>query len=78
MVISVKLIYVLNSFHMLFLSILYPYLCKTNKISSKLGFVGLLIESNDLARNEQLVSKMKVNRVYHINLSRHIEICSDT
>ena len=27
------------------LCILYPYSCKTHKISSKLGFVGLLIKS---------------------------------
>ena len=27
------------------LSILYPYSCKTHKISSKLGFTGFLIES---------------------------------
>ena len=27
------------------LCILYPYSCKTNKISSKLGFVGLLMKS---------------------------------
>ena len=26
------------------LCILYPYLCKTHKISSKLGFVGLLMK----------------------------------
>ena len=26
------------------LSILYPYLCKTHNISSKLGFVGLLMK----------------------------------
>ena len=26
------------------LSILYPYSCKTHKISSKLGFVGFLME----------------------------------
>ena len=44
-VMSVKLIYVLSSFHMLFLSILYPYSCTTHKISSKLGFVGFLMES---------------------------------
>ena len=42
---SVKLIYVLSSFPMLFLSILYPYSCKTHKISSKLDFVGPLMES---------------------------------
>ena len=42
---SVKLIYVLSSFHMLLLSILYPYSCKTHNISSKLVFVGLLMES---------------------------------
>ena len=27
------------------LCILYPYSCKTHKISSKLGFVGLLMKS---------------------------------
>ena len=27
------------------LSILYPYSCKTHKISSKLGFAGFLMES---------------------------------
>ena len=27
------------------LSILYPYPCKTHKISSKLGFAGFLMES---------------------------------
>ena len=36
---SVKLIFVLSSFHMLFLSIFYSYSCKTHIISSKLGFV---------------------------------------
>ena len=41
---SVKLIYVLSPFHMLFLSILYSNSCKTHKISSKLGFVGFLME----------------------------------
>ena len=30
--------------HAIFL-ILYPYSCKTHKISSKLGFVGLLMKS---------------------------------
>ena len=42
---SVKLIYVLSSFHMLFLGILYPYSCKTHNISSKLGVIGSLMES---------------------------------
>ena len=28
------------------LSILYPYLCKTHNIFSKLGFAGFLMESN--------------------------------
>ena len=45
MMMSVKLIYVLSSFHMLFLSILYSYSYKNHNISSKLGFVGLLMES---------------------------------
>ena len=42
---SVKLIYVLSPFHMLFLSIIYPNSCKTHNISYKLGFVGFLMES---------------------------------
>ena len=42
---SEKLIYVLSPFHMRFLSILYPNSCKTHNISSKLGFVGFLMES---------------------------------
>ena len=42
---SAKLIYVLSPFHMLFFSILYPYLCKTHNNSSKLGFVGFLMGS---------------------------------
>ena len=42
---SVELIYVLSLFHMLFLSILYPNSCKTQKISFKFGFVGFLMES---------------------------------
>ena len=42
---SVKLIYVFSPFHMLFLSILYQNSCKTNNISSKLGFAGFLMES---------------------------------
>ena len=41
---SVKPIYVLSPFHMLFLSTLYPNSCKTHNISSKLGFVGFLME----------------------------------
>ena len=44
-VIRIKLIYVLSPFHMLFLNILYPNSCKTNNLSSKLGFVGFLMES---------------------------------
>ena len=42
---SVKLIYVFSPFHMLFSSILYPNSSKTHKISSKLGFLGFLMES---------------------------------
>ena len=42
---SMKLIYVLSPFHLLFLSILYLNSCKINNISSKLGFVGFLMES---------------------------------
>ena len=45
LVMSVKFIYVLNSFHMLFISILYPYSCKNYNISSKLSFLGFLMES---------------------------------
>ena len=41
---SAKFIYVLSPFHMLFFNILYPNSCKTHKISSKLGFVGFLME----------------------------------
>ena len=42
---SVKLIYVLSSFHMLFFSILYQYSSKTHNISSELGFLGFLMEN---------------------------------
>ena len=41
---SVKLIYVLRLFHILFLNILYPNSCKTHKFSFKLGFVGFLMK----------------------------------
>ena len=42
---SVKLMYVLSPFYMLFFIILYPNSCQTHKISSKLGFAGFLMES---------------------------------
>ena len=47
------------------LCILYPYSCKTHKIFSKLGFVGLLMKTSDLARNEQYIFKRKVNQESH-------------
>ena len=34
-----------ESFHMIFLSILYPNSCKTHNISSKLGFVRFLMKN---------------------------------
>ena len=50
---------------MFFFSILYPNSCKTHKISSKLGFVGFLMKRKGFGKNEQYISKRRVNRVSH-------------
>ena len=62
---SAKLIYVLSSFNMLFCAILYPSSCKTHKIFSKLGFVGLLMkkqviwqEISNIFSKEELIESL--------------------